>query len=165
MSRPPGLGHDSAGNTRTLPASAQRVDAMIAAPRDQRQKRKFTRALAMHKNTTSPLSGWQWLELPTVRKALDNRAPSRRYARVFTSALPLDRCPYWEDLARNSEAERVIHGAGKWLCKDPLPAARLRERRLVSRKDLVTKPIPRETSLTCIIPRDFPGTISWSCAR
>jgi hypothetical protein len=28
----------------------------------------------MHKNTTSPLSGWPWPGLPTVREALDNRA-------------------------------------------------------------------------------------------
>jgi hypothetical protein len=33
--------------------------------------------LAMHKNTTSPLSGWPWPGLPTVREALDNRARSR----------------------------------------------------------------------------------------
>jgi hypothetical protein len=39
----------------------------------------------MHKNTTSPLSGWPRPGLPTVRKALDNRALSRRYARVSRS--------------------------------------------------------------------------------
>jgi hypothetical protein len=28
----------------------------------------------MHKNTTSPLSGWQWPGMPTMREARDNRA-------------------------------------------------------------------------------------------
>ena len=35
------------------------------------------RALAMHKNTTSPLSAPPCSGLPTVRRALNNRAPSR----------------------------------------------------------------------------------------
>jgi hypothetical protein len=62
---------------------------MQAVPCDTRpvrgQKRKFTRALAMHKNTTSPLCEWPWSGLPTVREAFDNRTQSRRYARRWWS--------------------------------------------------------------------------------
>jgi hypothetical protein len=51
-------------------------------PRPSRQKRRSRRALAMHKNTTSPLSARPWSGLPTVRGVLNNRAPSRRSARL-----------------------------------------------------------------------------------
>jgi hypothetical protein len=36
----------------------------------------------MHKNTTSPLSAPPWSGLPTVRRALNNRAPTRLIART-----------------------------------------------------------------------------------
>src|SRR6266536_5864586 len=44
-------------------------------------------------------------------------------------------------------------------------SVRLREKRLVSRKDLGVESNPRETSRPCIIPQDFPGTRSWNSAR
>src|SRR6266567_365617 len=44
-------------------------------------------------------------------------------------------------------------------------SVRLREKRLVSRKDLGVESNLRETSRPCIIPQDFPGTRSWNSAR
>jgi SAM-dependent methyltransferase len=54
------------------------------------------RALAMHKKTTSPLSARPWSGLPSVRRALHNRGPSRRYKRLA------GRDPSWFGPRRNS---------------------------------------------------------------
>ncbi len=45
------------------------------------------------------------------------------------------------------------------------PSARLYEKRLDSRKDLGTESNPREASLPCIIPQDFPEMRLWNFAR
>ena len=46
------------------------------------------RALAMHKNTTSLLSAPPWSELPAVRRAPNNRAPSRCYTQFLSFGCP-----------------------------------------------------------------------------
>src|SRR6266496_839340 len=60
---------------------------------------------------------------------------------------------------------RVIHRGWGIVDLNVHGSVRLREKRLVSRKDLGVESNPRETSRPCIIPQDFPGTRSWNSAR
>ena len=49
----------------------------------------------MHRNTASPLSAPPWSGLPTVRRSLNNRAPTRRSGRLEIIAVAGPATPEW----------------------------------------------------------------------